>query len=67
MSGVIDEHGVQWERCSECSAWTRLEDLGYQPYSAKWQGPCDICIECANEAPNIQDIEPAASWIGVEL
>lgn len=63
MSGVIDDDGQQWERCNECGEFTKLEELGFQPFSEKWQGPCDICIACANKAPNIEDIEPGRSWI----
>jgi len=61
MSGVIN-NGVQWEHCNECSAWVRLEELGFQPFSEKWKGPCDICIECAKQAPNTQDIVPGKNW-----
>jgi len=63
MSGVIDSNGQQWEHCNECGGWAKLQDLGYQPHSLKWNGPCDICMDCANKAPNLPDIQPAPSWL----
>lgn len=63
MSGVIDKDGVQWEHCNECGKFVKIQELGYQPHSLKWNGPCDICLECANKAPNIEQIIPAQSWL----
>ncbi len=63
MSGVIDKTGQQWERCNECGKFVRFpQNLGYQPHSLKWNGPCSICIDCANKAPNIEAIVPAPDW-----
>lgn len=62
MSGVIDANGQQWEHCNECGSMIRIQSLGFQPHSLKWNGPCDICMLCANKAHNIEDIIPADSW-----
>lgn len=63
MAGVIDENGQQWEHCNECGEFVRIEDLGFQPHSEKLNGPCDICIKCANQASNLEAIVPSPRWI----
>lgn len=63
MSGVIDNNEVQWEHCSLCTKWVRIENLGYEPPSAEHSCGRDICLACTNKHPNIESIQPAKSWI----
>lgn len=63
MCGVIDENGVQWERCNVCSNWTDIDSLGYEPPSKKYEHGRDICLDCTNKHHDIESIQPAASWI----
>lgn len=46
MSGVVDDNGVQWERCNECSKWVRYEELRYKEPSAEHQHGRDLCPRC---------------------
>lgn len=63
MSGVIDGAGVQWEHCSACHKFVRIENLGYEPPSATYEYGRDLCITCVNAHPDIESIQPAASWL----
>jgi hypothetical protein len=63
MSGVIDGNGVQWEHCTVCNKWARLDALGYEPPSAQHPHGRDICLTCANAHSDIESIQPAPSWI----
>ena len=65
MAGVIDEHGVQWEHCSQCAKWIRLENLGYEKPSLAHPHGRDLCMQCTNLAPDIEQIVPASEWIPV--
>lgn len=47
MSGVIDEDGVQWERCNECGKWVRLERLVYAHPDEDHPYGQDLCHDCA--------------------
>jgi hypothetical protein len=63
MSGVIDEHGQQWEHCSVCTGWVRIEDLGYEPPSPQFTCGRDICLKCTNAHPDIERIKPSPNWV----
>lgn len=74
MSGVIDERGVQWERCNCCGKFTQFEELGFLPEGSnlahKVHGrdtPMDICIKCVQslDQDDMWLLEPAASWTPV--
>lgn len=64
MSGVIDDKGVQWERCNGCASFVRLTDLGYQPPTREHKLGRDLCIKCvcALSQAQIRKVQPAASW-----
>jgi NAD-dependent SIR2 family protein deacetylase len=71
MSGVIDENGVQWERCNGCGKHVRLDDLGYEKPSKKFPYGRDLCVECADTfirdgSVLFKNIQPARSWRVVE-
>lgn len=65
MAGVIDEQGVQWERCNGCGEFTRLDNLGYQKPSKAHQYGRMLCIACVNKLPqwHLARVQPAESWI----
>ena len=67
MSGVIDENGVQWERCNECNGWVRLDSLGYQKPSKQHQYGRMICLTCANKMSywHLSRLVPAPNWQAV--
>lgn len=54
MSGVIDEMGIQWERCNGCGGLVMMDDMVYtgptkdEPYGLDL---CGVCIEMHDEAP----------------
>jgi hypothetical protein len=65
MSGVIDKHGVQWEHCTICSSWVRLEELGFLPPRTilKYPHGADVCMLCANDNQGlIRHVQPGKSW-----
>lgn len=64
MAGVIDENGVQWERCNGCGLFTRLTSLGYQPKTKAYPHGRDLCLKCVNGLSQAQmrRVEPAKSW-----
>lgn len=47
MSGVIDEHGQQWEHCNHCNKFIEIEKL-LTGYSPKWPNYewVDLCPTC---------------------
>ena len=47
MSGVIDEDGTQWEHCSLCSKFVRIEELKYEEPSINHPYGLDLCNRCA--------------------
>lgn len=65
MAGVVDKDGVQWERCSCCSTFKRLDNLGYEPPSAEYEYGRDMCIACTNTVRDIERVQPAKSWLPV--
>lgn len=46
MSGVVDEHGQQWERCNKCGGWEKFEFLGYEPPTEEFKYGRDLCRKC---------------------
>lgn len=52
MSGVIDKAGVQWERCNECGAFTRISSLWYEERSSKYTCGRDLCSNCVEKLGN---------------
>lgn len=62
MSGVVDEHGVQWEHCNGCDRFVRLTNLGYEPPSETFKYGRMLCIKCTNKHSNIESIQPAPDW-----
>lgn len=69
MSGVIDEHGQQWEHCNVCEKFIQIETLGYLETLMDGHG-VDICMECADKqvrAGEIQfdRVQPGAGWVAV--
>jgi hypothetical protein len=52
MSGVIDDDGVQWERCNQCIRWTPLHVLQYEKPSAAFPCGRDLCPRCAAQQPS---------------
>lgn len=65
MAGVIDEKGIQWERCNCCAKWVRLDNLGYLPPDSANESGHDLCIACVNKLDQVQlgRVIPAASWL----
>mgnify|MGYP000243387515 CR=1 FL=1 len=64
MSGVVDEKGQQWEHCNCCGKFVRFpQDLGYEEPSDEHKYGRDLCTKCTNEAPDIERIRPAPSWV----
>jgi hypothetical protein len=60
MSGVVDEHGQQWEKCHTCGNYVRFPDnLGY---TAEYKA--HICIKCVNKLPQkeMEAVIPAPGW-----
>lgn len=67
MSGVIDQNGVQWEHCSHCTDFIRIERLGYVKPCSKFPDGADICANCVShllrlEAIKFNSIVPAPTW-----
>ena len=64
MAGIIDEKGIQWERCTCCNKWARIDNLGYAPPSKQHPHGQDLCITCVNNLPQqqLRKIQPATSW-----
>jgi len=59
MAGVIDGHGQQWERCNNCSAWVKIQDLVYEKPSLAFESGRDLCMNCASHMPtNTIDFHP---------
>lgn len=46
MSGVIDENGVQWERCNSCSNFVRFDLLFFEQPSERYEFGRDLCEDC---------------------
>ena len=73
MAGVIDENGIQWERCNCCGRFVRLEDdMGYEYPSAKHPYGRDLCVNCVdagirNGSIEFDTIRPASSWQTYEV
>ena len=65
MSGVIDNNGQQWEHCTACSKYVRIDDLGFlKPgLSPAFPHGADLCIQCvvADDAL-VQMVIPARTW-----
>lgn len=71
MAGVIDERGVQWERCSCCAKWVRLDNLGYEQPTEQHEHGRDLCVQCVdagikNGSIEFDNIDPAAAWVVYE-
>lgn len=65
MSGVVDRNGVQWERCTICADWVRIDDLGFLPKNVMLKLPhgADACLKCANSVPGLaKHVQPARTW-----
>lgn len=72
MAGVIDEKGVQWEHCCGCGGMFRMDALGYEKPTAKFQFGRDLCVVCVdagirNRSIRFRNIRPAATWKRVEV
>ena len=65
MSGVIDDDGVQWERCDFCAKWQRLDNLGYEPPTREHKYGRMVGLCCINNVPDIEAIEPSPRWVPV--
>lgn len=67
MSGVIDENGVQWEHCTACAKFVKIDDLGYEPPLKATPCGRDLCLSCVNKLPygRLRRIRPAAGWLPV--
>lgn len=65
MAGVIDKNGTQWEHCCICGRFVRLSNLGYERPSPTYPYGRDIGICCINRVPDIEQVEPASSWMPV--
>ncbi len=68
MSGIIDEHGQQWEHCNVCNKFIAIETLGYVKPRTNHPYGTDICASCANKQIRSREIrfdqiQPAADWI----
>lgn len=65
MSGITDEKGIQWERCTECTKYVEFDNLGYEPPTKKYKHGRDLCIDCTNKLSQykIRKIVPAAKWL----
>ncbi len=65
MSGVIDEKGMQWEHCNICGKLVRLTNLGYERPSTAYPHGRDIGICCISKVPDIEQVNPAPTWVPV--
>ena len=56
MSGVVDEHGQQWEHCTACRVFIEIEKLGYELPSPEHKYGRDLCPECmkASKLPKVE-------------
>lgn len=50
MSGVIDNNGVQWEHCNECTNYVRIDLLMYEQPSADHKYGRDLCKTCSERS-----------------
>jgi len=46
MSGVIDEKGQQWEHCSNCGDFVKIQNLRYEQPTEKYDYGRDLCSKC---------------------
>lgn len=68
MAGVIDDNGVQWERCNGCGSWKRLDNLGYLQPTEQQPNGLDLCVDCVDtliqtRIVKFKQIDPASSWV----
>lgn len=67
MSGVVDKDGQQWEHCSGCNNWIKIQDLGFEIPSQDWPHGRDLCVKCVDTGIQKREIEfdniiPARTW-----
>jgi hypothetical protein len=53
MSGVMDEHGQQWEHCSLCREFVKIQDLEYEEASEAFPFGLDLCPSCYNKRHSV--------------
>lgn len=46
MSGVIDENGIQWERCNSCIQFVNIDDMLYEQPTVDFEFGRDLCPDC---------------------
>lgn len=68
MSGVVDEHGQQWEHCNACGASVKLQQLGYEKPSTQHPYGRDLCVTCVDHGIRSGTIQfdaivPAPTWV----
>ncbi len=50
MSGVIDDNGIQWERCNDCGEYTKFTELyNISPENADNRYGLVVCPSCADK------------------
>lgn len=47
MSGVIMADGTQWEHCSHCNGWVKIQDLYYLLPNPDFHCGLDLGVCCA--------------------
>lgn len=72
MAGVIDEKGQQWERCSKCREFHKIEDLGYLRPTKEHPNGLDLCVKCVDaglraDSWKFGQIQPAKGWKRVHV
>lgn len=62
MTGVIDNEGIQWERCNQCGGWENINELSFGPINPALPRPewavgnkvnmdIDLCRQCVAGIP----------------
>jgi len=65
MAGVIDDRGVQWERCNACASWVAYDNLGYEVPTAAHPHGRDSGIRTGSVL--FDNVRPAARWQTYEV
>ena len=51
--GVIDDNGIQWEKCNSCGEFTKMNLLHYEQPSLLFKYGRDLCNICSKESVTI--------------
>lgn len=67
MAGVIDDSGQQWEHCSLCGKFVKVEELWYEVPNKRFRFGRDLCKRCAAPMKYTDRVRPPSAPIRIHI